>query len=173
VNGAATVSPLLQANFCICGHDLAVHVLATFPTIGTCGLCGHTHDFVSANELYPRAEFSASLPPRTISPAVYPAASGAGFTNSTSSGPNVKGIANVIFQNIKNGVVPGMCFMTMPTNLAQQTTYRILAINYASKIVTIPQPGLLFGTNNTTCLWLGADGSSFGGGQPPNGQRAG
>jgi hypothetical protein len=173
MNGMATVSPFFVQNFCACGHDIAVHVLATFPTVGNCGLCGHSHDFVSANELSPRAEFSASLPPGTVSPGAYRAASGVGFTNSTTAGSNIKGAAVVTFQNIKAGVVAGMCFMTMPSNLTQQTTYRILAVDFVANKITFPQPGLLFGTNSTNCYWLGADGASLGGGQPPNGQRAG
>lgn len=173
MNGSSSVSPIFTANLCCCGHDLAVHVLATFPTVGACALCNHSHDFTPYAELYPRAEFPHTLPIGCVSPGSTRTLSVGSFTNTTSS-PNPKGSVNVTFTNLKQGLSPGMVLLTQPPPGATfAASYRILLVNYGTNTITIAQPGLLWNTNNVPCLWLGADGATSGGGLAPNGQRAG
>lgn len=172
MNGMAQVSNFWVPNLCSCGHDYQAHNVSASPQ--TCSLCvrqggnQQRHNFTADNELWPSAPFPASDPARTVN------AGGFGQTYNQTSGPsgNLAGSTTLSFSSpLPAFIKPGMSFLTMALNPANQTSYTIVAVS--GNNITIAPPGLLFNSPGVVCVFAGAIGSTMGGGRPPNGQRAG
>jgi hypothetical protein len=167
MNGGATVSPLFTPNLCYCGHDYSAHT----PT--TCLLCNasgapHNHGQTAETEITAAAAYPQDLPLRFASAGGF----GTYFSLVTTSG-NAAGATTIIFQNIDSRVQVGMTFTSMPGNMQNQATYTVRSVNTVTNQLTIDPPGLLFNLGTVRCFFQGNNGSTMGGGSPPNGQRAG
>jgi hypothetical protein len=174
MNGSSTVSPFWVPNICCCGHDYAAHIVdKNGVNPGTCTMCIRqggvlqTHFFTSDMEISPSLAFPDVLAPGFVSAGGF----GTQFVLATIAATS-KPASQIFFANpIAAGVQQGMTLTTIPANPANAANYLIDDVKGTQ--VTIHGPTLFNISNGQLILFQGTQGSTMGGGLPPNGQRAG
>jgi hypothetical protein len=174
MNGGATVSPLFVPNICFCGHDYSAHQVDRGGlTIGNCSMCIRQggvlqqHFFTSDMEISPALMCPQVLATGCVSSGQF----GTKFALNTIAATS-KPASLIFFANpIAAGVLQGMTLTTVAANPANSITYLIDDVRGTQ--VTIHGPTFFNISLGQTCIFQGAQGSTMGGGLPPNGQRAG
>jgi hypothetical protein len=172
MNGSATVSPFWVPNICACGHDYAAHTIdKTGVNQGACTMCVRqggvqtTHFFTSDMEISPAIAFPQVLATGYVSSGGF----GTVFAMATIA-LTAKPSSQIFFSDLSK-VKQGMTLTTVAANPANSQTYLIIDVRGTQ--VTIQGPTYFNISNGQTCIFQGAQGSTMGGGLPPNGQRAG
>jgi hypothetical protein len=125
------------------------------------------HFFTSDMEISPSLAFPEVLATGYVSSGGF----GTSFVLNTIAA-TAKPSSLLFFTNpIAAGVKPGMTMTTIPANPANAANY--LIVDVLGTQVTIQGPTFFNISNGQAILFQGAQGSTQGGGLPPNGQRAG